>query len=405
LVKNSDGGYKSDRRNKKGFFYPWKNLSQIVIDQSGDLNHKQWDQSPRYHTREVAEIMATIYGAKLNLVSVLPDPTTFLKIKQGQIRYLRLAAKPTARIDWQTNPDWDWNGLAISQKINQVKTAAGPLIVLVNRLAYGQIIKCRDCGFIWECPGCHSPLHYSRKNNQAYCGHCHFQTNLPLSCPHCRGQNIATVGLGQEKILAQLTRAYPTKKIEVFNAQSLELDKRAEILICSKAIFPYLNQQSFAGVIIPVLEQFLTPADLTTQWELFYLLKLLSAHRLDIFVQSFSEHNFASYFKNPLAYLKTELKNLEQLHLPPFTTLVKIAVRHRSLSQAEKQAQSLWQKIKQSLPRVEIAAPQLALPPRQDNQYRYNLIISRVNSGDIAKLAELSYAEGTLDINPLSLLD
>jgi len=63
---------------RSALFYPYHNLSSIIIDEEHDSSYIS-DTSPRYHTKTIAKKMCQIYGCSLLLASWTPELTSLYK--------------------------------------------------------------------------------------------------------------------------------------------------------------------------------------------------------------------------------------------------------------------------------------------------------------------------------------
>ncbi|MDA3815149.1 MAG: DEAD/DEAH box helicase, partial [Patescibacteria group bacterium] len=84
---------------KTGSLLPFKKLGIIIIDEEQDVSHKQWDQSPRYHIRRVADWLRKIHKAKLLYLSATPSMEILAEAKQKNMTALKLPMLKTKEIE------------------------------------------------------------------------------------------------------------------------------------------------------------------------------------------------------------------------------------------------------------------------------------------------------------------
>lgn len=50
---------------RSSVFLPFRNLGLVIVDEEHENTYKQQDPAPRYHARNAAIVLASMYGAKL----------------------------------------------------------------------------------------------------------------------------------------------------------------------------------------------------------------------------------------------------------------------------------------------------------------------------------------------------
>ena len=76
---------------RSAIFAPQPDLGLIIIDEEHEWTYKQQDNSPRYHTREVALKLAELTGATVVLGSATPDVESYFRALNGEYHLLELA--------------------------------------------------------------------------------------------------------------------------------------------------------------------------------------------------------------------------------------------------------------------------------------------------------------------------
>ena len=80
---------------RSAIFAPQPDLGLIIIDEEHEWTYKQQDNSPHYHTREVAVKLAELTGATVVLGSATPDVESYYKALNGNYHLLELTARVT----------------------------------------------------------------------------------------------------------------------------------------------------------------------------------------------------------------------------------------------------------------------------------------------------------------------
>ena len=52
---------------RAALFFPWHDLSTIILDDEANSNYKSWDMAPRLHTRDAAFFLTKHHNAQLYL--------------------------------------------------------------------------------------------------------------------------------------------------------------------------------------------------------------------------------------------------------------------------------------------------------------------------------------------------
>jgi primosomal protein N' (replication factor Y) (superfamily II helicase) len=137
---------------RSAIFLPMKNLKLIVLDEEYENTYKS-DQSPRYHTREVALNIAARENAAVVFGSATPSIETYYHSKQGDYKLLTLSKRiddrplpPVKVIDMrQELKEKNFNVLSrkLQQEIKNVYNRKEQSILFINRRGYFSFVMCR----------------------------------------------------------------------------------------------------------------------------------------------------------------------------------------------------------------------------------------------------------------------
>jgi len=195
---------------RKALFFPFTNLQYFVIDQASSEYHYQWDQKPRYHTIDLAIIIANNLQTKLLYLDCLPSPEIYWQIKNKTIKYLRLnTSQADQQIDFIKMSDDGWLNYQITTVIDECLQKPKSVLILANRLHHSRLFYCADCHQTLQCHHCQTDLNYDQENNSLICANCLHSQSAPTKCPQCQSSKLLTKGLGVQKIQEQLKINYP----------------------------------------------------------------------------------------------------------------------------------------------------------------------------------------------------
>ena len=197
---------------RSSVFLPFRRLGLVIVDEEHENTYKQQDPAPRYHARNAAIVLASMFGAKTLLGTATPCIETYYNAVHGKYGWVQLTERhqnvllPHIEVV-------DIKGLArkkrmtaqfsplLLQKIREALEQKEQVILFQNRRGFAPMIECRTCGWIPKCKNCDVSLTYHKGLNQLTCHYCGYTYEVPKSCPACGGVELINRGFGTEKIL------------------------------------------------------------------------------------------------------------------------------------------------------------------------------------------------------------
>jgi primosomal protein N' (replication factor Y) len=216
-------------------FAPIPRLKAIVVDEEHDGSYKQQD-GLRYNARDLAIWRGVDIKIPVLLTSATPSSETWQKVIQKKITLFELTkkAKEGATISQlhlidlnqaRKNKTIDTHGLTseIKKVIQKTWEKNKQVLVFINRRGYSPILHCGSCQWKSECKKCSAWMvvhkkKFGDKDFSLQCHHCGLVTAPPVSCPICGNQDLATVGMGTQKIEEHLSLEFP--QIEIMRIDS-----------------------------------------------------------------------------------------------------------------------------------------------------------------------------------------
>lgn len=98
------------------------------------------------------------------------------------------------------------------ERINEVLSDGGQILLLRARRAYSPAVQCVSCGDIPRCPHCNVPLSYHRQEGVLMCHYCGWRTPFDAKCGKCGGA-LEPVGAGTQKIEEEAAALFPSARI------------------------------------------------------------------------------------------------------------------------------------------------------------------------------------------------
>ena len=205
---------------RSSIFLPFRNLGLIIVDEEHENTYKQQDPAPRYHARNAAIVLASLYGAKVLLGTATPSIETYYNATTGKYglvelkeRYKEIQLPEIIPVDIKElarkkRMTGQFSRLLLGE-IREALDKKEQVILFQNRRGFAPMIECRTCGWVPKCKNCDVSLTYHKKINQLTCHYCGYTIPLPRSCPACEGVEMINRGFGTEKIEDDIKQLFP----------------------------------------------------------------------------------------------------------------------------------------------------------------------------------------------------
>lgn len=239
------------------------------------------------------------------------------------------------------------------------------LFILNNRKGLAPLIVCEDCGEIFKCDECGSPIvlygkDASDKSNYFYCPFCGSQSSAGQKCQSCQSWNLKAVGFGTDKVKREIQTEFPNAKIFIIDkdhakttAQAQKISKNfydspSAILIGTELALLYLNEPIENIAISSIDSMFSSPDFRIRERILNILLKSRSKAQKNFLVQSRNLEN--NIFKNLhdgnlIDFYRNEFIDRKKYNFPPFSLIIKISIISKDIKKAEAELKNLKKKM------------------------------------------------------------
>lgn len=443
---------------RSALFCPIENLGLIVVDEEHEASYKQ-DEKLKYNGRDSAIMLASMMNCPIVLGSATPSLETWnnaligkYKLHQMNQRVHQQPLPEISIVDMRLEKENDkrpptlpsWLSLSLFQQMETTLAEGFQVALLLNRRGLSNMVFCQSCGYSAECPNCdiHLTLH---ARHHLVCHYCDYHQNYTLKCPDCKEGELSPMGIGTEKIEADLKILFPEKIIaradrdEITTRADLEEliskmeKKEIDILIGTQMIakgldFPFLN---LVGLVLADIG-FNLP-DFRTTERCFQLMTQMSGrsgrnfkntgHSGQVVIQTYNtEHDSLRYVVNHdfVAFAEFELQNRNALLYPPFHKIISLRINSTDLSTVRSTAmtladksRSLQSKYPDKFGEIQILGPASAPLQKIKNVYRYHLLLKAPQAGILNIFANhlLKSAKWvppkckiTIDVDPMNLL-
>lgn len=421
-------------------FAPFKKLGLIVIDEEQDMSFKQWEMTPRYDARTVADELAKIYSCTIIRGSATPSVESYWKSKNKEMQLLTIPAlkipnltnQPTETIVVDMKKErWQKNYSIISRKLkSEIEYALKnklQVILFINRQGMSAFAVCDSCKSVMKCEQCEKALIYDREGFYR-CTHCSYKTNIVPKCKKCGGIIFKNIGLGTQKVEKEIKNIFSSAKIIIADSQSSKQkdfqeniytqfsERKADILIGTQMISKGWDLPNVSLIGIIDADNMLTFPDFSVQEKTFQTL-IQVAGRVSrpgarfpgvVVVQTFQPENRLIQMiaeKNFEAFFENEFSERKALQFPPFGKIIKIFFQDFSLKKTTDETTRVYE-ILNKISDIKVTEPYSPLLLKIRGKFRKQLIIKikeNIPGELIDELKKLGHG-WIIDIDPISII-
>ncbi len=358
-------------------FAPCPNLGLIVIDEEHENSFKQ-DNTPRYHSRDIAVKRARILDIPIILGSATPSFESWQNACKENYKILTLSKRvrdlpmpPVIIIDMKTSPPASPNlrGLISEDLKKGMKRALdqnGQVMLFLNRRGFHTFIQCPSCKTVENCTNCDLAMTFHKRKNVLLCHHCATEKKPSSRCEICKTETIQFRGMGTEKLEEEINKLFPNKVIRRMDSDSTTKPGSHEnilnafreglinILVGTQMIAKGLDFPNvlLVGVINP--DMGIHIPDFRASERTFQLLSQVAGRTgrgdkpgLVYFQTYYPEHPaIISAAKHDfISFVNEEMGHRKALFFPPFCRLARIVIRSKSVETATAFADELGENL------------------------------------------------------------
>jgi primosomal protein N' (replication factor Y) len=356
---------------RSAVWLPFDQLDVIVLDEEHDHSYKQ-ESTPRYHSRDVAIHRAKFFGCKVILGSATPSFETYARALRGVYGMVQLPKRISGILPKVTvlPPDYRFNPIfspqvivALQQRLDLHQQA----IILLNRRGYAPIYQCLQCFSSISCPHCDRLLSVHKESRLLKCHSCDYQIPLIHVCPVCGHDELRMIGIGTQRVEAELSRLFPSARTLRMDSDSTTTKNAHERLLGAfekhEADFLLGTQMIAKGLDIPNvtlalvldIDKSLLRTDYrsvedafdlmvqaagrsgrgTLQGEVLFQSALKDHYAIKLAI----DHDYPAFFKKEMSYRKLGQN-------PPYAYLIYLTLSHKDDKIAQSEAFELFEGFK-----------------------------------------------------------
>ena len=219
-VKNGEAHIALGTRS--AIFAPFSDLGLIVMDEEQEHTYKS-EQSPRFHTRDIAKFRAAYHHATCLFCSATPSIESYSAALAGRYTLCTLSERygnavlPTViPIDMRGEAAAGNKGtisMTLAEELRNTINDGKQAILLLNRRGHNTYISCPNCGYVATCENCSVSMTYHSASGRLMCHYCgHSKAYTPI-CPNCGGNHLKYSGAGTQKLEDELNLIIPEARV------------------------------------------------------------------------------------------------------------------------------------------------------------------------------------------------
>lgn len=356
-----NGDYQVVLGARSAVFLPFTNLGLVVVDEEHENSFKQFDPAPRYHARDSAIFLASLFKAKVVLGSATPSFESYYNAKIGKYGLITLSERyggvQLPDIQVVSIPDETkrktMQSHFTSVLLAEIKGALArkeQIILFQNRRGYAPVLLCATCGYTPKCINCEVSLTYHKSSGKLHCHYCGYRQETVPVCPACGSTKIEHKGFGTEKVEDELSLIFPEARIARMDVDATRTkygfqqlisdfeDKKIDILVGTQMVAKGLDFANVSTIGILNADSMLNFPDFRAFERSFQLLAQVSgrAGRRDIrgkvLVQAHDIHHrvLQQVIENDYEGLfQTELIERRNYKYPPLYRLIGLCIKHK----------------------------------------------------------------------------
>lgn len=229
--------------------------------------------------------------------------------------------------------------IALAQKTRQEN---GNLFIFAGRKGLSPQTVCSDCETAVTCDRCSAPLVLHGKDEQRFflCNRCGRKRDAHIKCANCGGWRLKTLGIGSERVEAELKAALPESKVFRLDRNSASTHKRAldiidkwyaspgSILVGTEMALLYLDKM-IDYCAVGSLDALFSIPDFRINEKIFSIIvKLRSIARKEFLLQTRNPDMpvlMQGVKGNIIDFYREEIEAREKFSFPPFSLFIKIS--------------------------------------------------------------------------------
>lgn len=417
---------------RSAVFAPLAPLGLVVVDEEHEATYKQFDQTPRYHARDVAVVRGTIEDAVVLLGSATPSAESYANALAGKYTLLGMPGRidavpmpPVHVVDMTRERRESYAALkeslpperrsalkefrasplsrSLREKIAGRLEKGEGVILLQNRRGFAPFVECADCGHTEMCDRCSVTMTYHLTRKHLRCHYCGRTRPMPDICPKCNGIALQLLGLGTQKVEAELARLFPQARVlrmdldtttrggshhrmlEAFGAG------KADILLGTQMVAKGLDFPRVTLVGVVSADTQLMMPDFRASERTFQLLTQVAGRAGrstlagEVVIQTHQPDHYAirhARTHDVTAFLEEELAARRELDYPPYARIVLVEFRGRVEEAVRRRAEEFAARLSDPRAPFTMLGPAPAVIGQVKGEHRWHIVLKNPKQTD-----------------------
>lgn len=391
---------------RSSLFLPFPNLGLIVVDEEHENSFKQFDPAPRYHARDAAIVLASLYKAHTVLGSATPSIESMYNANKGKYgyasidqRYGNVLMPEINLVDIkEATRKKRMKGHFSETLINAISEAleVGEQVILFqNRRGFAPVVECTTCGHVAQCPNCDVSLTFHQRINQLRCHYCGYHMALQQACLACGSPTLDKKGFGTEQIQEELEQLFPdivTGRMDLDTTRgkyayekiiSAFENQEMDILVGTQMVTKGLDFRNVSLVGIMNADSMLNFPDYRAHERSFQMLTQVAGRagrtqkRGKVLIQTYNPYHQILQQVTTNDYSKMYAEQLyerEQFKYPPLVRIIKITLKDRDFNKLNEASEWMASSLRNVL-KTGVLGPEYPPVARIRRDYLKNILI------------------------------
>ena len=426
---------------RSAIFAPVPDLGIIIMDEEHEFTYKQ-EETPRYHTRQVALTRARLADGVVVMGSATPAVETYYEALNDQHTLLMMSKRiagaslpEVSIVDMREELRQKRRSvisLPLQDLLKETITRGEQAIILLNRRGYATFVMCRECGHIVRCKHCDISLVYHSVGNLLRCHYCQSVEATPEICPACGSRYIRFFGTGTQKLEESLVKLIPSIRIVRMDQDTtggkMAYDRildafsngEYDVLLGTQMVAKGHDVENVTAVGIIAADSILNLPDFRAAERVFSLLTQAAgrAGRGDkpgkVVVQTYNPEHYAVQAgaqHDYQAFYQVEIGYRRELCYPPYGHIIKLTIQADQESKARDQAEIIIKDLRKLLHEhnnTELIGPFPSPIAKMKDIFRMNIIIKAMDLAHvkphILAIGLTTRPDVIIDVEPISIM-
>ena len=399
---------------------PFNNLGLIIIDEEHEQSYKQFDPAPRYHARDTAIVLASLFKAKTLLGSATPSIESYFNATKTKkygfakldIRYNDVLMPEIELVDIKDKHKRKQMKGHFSDRLIEEMTVAldqeQQIILFQNRRGFSPIVECNTCGHSPQCPNCDVSLTYHQYKNQLRCHYCGYNMSMLQNCLACGSVDLDSKGFGTEQIEEEVKVLFPNCKVSRMDLDSTRgkygyekiitafEQQEINILVGTQMLTKGLDFRNVKLVGIMNADNMLNFPDFRAHERSFQLMLQVAgragrtAERGKVLIQTYNPYHKILQQVSSNDYVSMFNEQLDERYnykYPPIYRLIKITLKHKEYNKVNTGSDWLAKSLKHVFS-ANVLGPEFPPVSRIRNQYHKNILVKIPVNQSLSKTKE-----------------